>query len=271
MDIRQNFFISHATADKARYIQPLAERLTELKVTFWLDSLEMGWGDSLALKINQGLRDSRYVVICLSKAFMKRPWPEMELNTAFTMMQNQGGNKKVLPLILNNKDDILMHYPLIAGLVYREYENADTVAEQLANLVGSSDVPADYLHVVIESLHTGRLSNLQVPPRASIKWLAEQAKSGAGLKDSLDTGGFQPYRIRWVLVDANAESNWRAMDRGDKRHVRAIVSTQSGIKVADDDLKRLNDIGVYNDIVFHLYAVEDEHQDDICFAPPDLK
>jgi len=255
MEIKQDFFISHASADKSTFIQPLVKCLTDRGVTFWLDSLEIGWGDNVALKINKGLRESRYIVLCLSEAFIARPWAEAELNAAFTLQTNTG-QRKVLPLILNNKERIFEHYPLIAGLLWLEYANQPgKIADELAKLVEKRMVPDGLIHVIVESIHTGQLSNVNVSPRASVKWLAEQAKQGAGLKDSLDTGGFQPLEIRWVLVDVNAEAEWKEMDIWDKQSLLAIVKTNDGIRRSESYWDRLEHIGVYNNIVFHLYPV----------------
>jgi hypothetical protein len=272
MEMRQDFFISHASDDKSIYVQPLAESLTKRQVTFWLDSYEIGWGDSLALKINEGLRESRHVLLCLSEAFLARPWPETELNAAFALKSDEGG-RKVLPLILNGKDRILAQYPLIAGLVFREYRDPETTAEELATLARNQDqaAPAGYVHVVVESVHTGHLSNLVVSPRSSIGWLTDKAKSGAGLHDSLETGGFQRFAIRWVLVDVNAEDRWKAMDKSERQSIHAIVNTGNGIQIAASERTRLADIGVYNDVVFHLYAVEDIQRNDdddggVCYS-----
>lgn len=258
MKIKQDYFISHANEDKSIYIQPLAECLIERGVTFWLDSLDISWGDSLALKVNEGLSESRYIILCLSKAFLARPWPEAELNAAFTLQTNTR-QKKVLPLILNSKERILQRYPLIAGLVYREYaEDPQKIADALAKLAKKRTVPDGFIHVMIESTHTGHLSNLVVSPRASVSWLAEQAKQAAGLKDYLDTGGPQ-FPVRWVLVDANADTGWEAVLEAVNYRIErmlAIVKTDDGIKFSMlFDQHRLEDIGVYNDIVFHLYAV----------------
>lgn len=237
-------------------------------MTFWLDSIEVGWGDSLALRINAGLRECQHVLLCLSKAFLSRPWPEAELNAAFTMLTS-GGNKKVLPLILNNKELVLKEYPLIAGLVYREYSSGpEKLASELSSMIEHRTAPKGFLHVIVESAHTGRLSNIVVSPRASVQWLIEKAKQGAGLKDCLDTGGFEPFRIRWVLVDTKAESEWKSLDRRTRKRIHAIVRPDIDILISSSKRDRLKDIGVYNDIIFHLYAVEDVDDDYGVFYSP---
>jgi hypothetical protein len=256
METKQDFFISHASADNPTYIQPLAECLTQRKVTYWLDSYQMSWGDSLALKVNAGLRDSRHVVLCLSEAFLSRPWPETELNSAFAI-KLEDESRKVLPLILNNKERILNQYPLIAGLIYREYSSPEAIADDLASLVSIHAVPEGHIRVIIESIHTGHLSNIIVSPHASVDFLSDKAKRGTGLRESLDTGGFKQFFIRWVLVDVNAEEDWKIMDRQDQQKIHAIVKTESGIRIASHGRQRLSDLGIYRDMIFHLYAVED--------------
>lgn len=205
----QSLFISHTSTDKEDYVLPLAEALTLRKVTFWLDANEVGWGDSVALKINQALRDTHYVLLCLSKNFLQRPWPEAEMNAALTM-QNNKGIKKVLPLILNSKKAVLKTYPIIAGLAYREIRaGVDHIADELASLVGKKESNEGKVRIVIESVNTGQLSNLLLSPRASIGWLAERARICAGLRYSINVGRGIPleFHIRWVLVDSEAEKN----------------------------------------------------------------
>lgn len=89
----QDLFVSHASADKLQYVQPLADAMTKRQITFWLDSVDIVWGDSVPLRVNEGLRRSRYVLLCLSRNYLDRPWPEAELASALAI-QNQMGQKR---------------------------------------------------------------------------------------------------------------------------------------------------------------------------------
>lgn len=269
MDFKQDYFISHASEDKSNYIIPLANALSDRNITYWLDSINLKWGDPLALSINDGLRESRHVIICLSEAFLSRPWPEAELNSAFSATLNLN-NKKILPLILNCKDKIVEQYPLIGGLAYREYSHGvDKIADELKTISSKSVSHDDSLHIIIESVHTGRISNLLVPPRSSIKWLAALAIQRTGLKESLDTGGFMSYPIRWVLVDQKTEDYWKNLSRREKMSIQALVMSNDGIKISTEERDRLQDLGVCNDTVFHLYAVENfDDKFNICYCMP---
>ena len=261
----QGLFISHAGADKAQYVQPLADRLVQRDVSFWLDNLEISWGDSIPLRINQGLRRSRYVLVCLSEHFLRRPWPEAEIASALAI-QNDTGQKRVLPLILNSRDLVLKQYPLLAALSYREYqEPPDALVDELATLVKGTATPPGQLHVKVESVHTGQLCNIYVSPKASVRWLADHAQKGLGVSECADTGAYERFKVRWVLVDARAEKAWRKLPRSRQRQLRAVVEGDQAPRLSVDDRDRLEDIGLYDGIVFHLYAIEDEDYD-----PPTL-
>ncbi len=261
MEKAQDLFISHAGKDKEQYVVPLAQALTVHGVSFWLDNVEIEWGDSVTMKINEGLRTSRYVLLCLSKNFLGRHWPEGEM-AAVLAIQNTNGKKRALPLILNAKDEILEAYPILSALAYREFRfGPDKLAAELANLVSDQRKPEGLLQVIVESVHTGQLCNLMVSPRVSVNWLANKAKAGLSLRDEADTGAFVPFRIRWVLVDVNAETDWLAMPRHEKRPIQAMVKTGVGIKYSYDETDRLEELDIYDGIVFHLYALEDERYD----------
>jgi hypothetical protein len=260
MEEIQTLFISHASADKQDYILPLATALTSRKVTFWLDNNDLGWGDSVALKINIGLRDSRYILLCLSNNFLARPWPESEMNAALSM-QNEKGAKRVLPLILNSKEAVLKSYPILSGLVYREFNRGiNSIADELAILAGKPQPNEGKIQIIIESVHTGQLSYLSVSPRVSIKWLTETARIGLGLQDYADIGSFIKFGIRWILVDAKAEELWKTFSRAKIRGVDAIIKTDTGVNISRNETDKLEDLGIYDGIIFHMCAVEVEHK-----------
>lgn len=254
----QDLFISHAGPDKPRYVQPLANCLASRKITFWLDSVEIGWGDSVPLKVNEGLRQSRYVLLCLSKDFLQRPWPEAELASALSV-QNANGQKRVLPLILNSKELVLQAYPLLVSLSYKEYPaSPDSLADEIAAFVHSAGKASGHINIVIESVHTGKLCNIDVSPRVSLRWLADQAQNGLGVSDRADTGAYEPFRVKWVLVDTKVENEWSRLPRWKQRELSAIVAGPDGPKFCTTDRARLDQIEVADGTIFHLYAIEDE-------------
>jgi hypothetical protein len=260
---RQDIFISHASADKPQFVYPLTDALSARDVTFWLDDAEIGWGDSIAGRINEGLRTSQFALLCLSQNFLRRPWPEAEMS-AVLGIQNSSGIKTVLPLILNSKDDVLRQYPLLAGLAYREFSHGpDKLAVEIAGIVESKSKDADEVAVTVEGVHTGKLCHLRVPRRASVQWLATKAQSSLEVEEAFRVGPFAEFRIRWVLVDVKAEDEWLRMSRRRQRMIRALVASGNETRTAQSGRDRLEEIDVVDGTVFHLYAIEDED-----FPPP---
>ena len=69
------------------------------------------------------------------------------------------------------------------------------------------------------------------------------------------------FRVRWVLVDQRAEDEWSVLPRGKKRKVHAMVKAGDKIKTSHRERDRLADLGIYDGIVFHMYAIEDEQHE----------
>jgi hypothetical protein len=253
----QDLFISHANADKQRYVTPLAEALKTRDVSYYLDNESSKWGDSFVANINDWFKNSRYTLVCLSQNFLSRQWTNTELEVALAE-RNEPARKKLLPLILNSKGEIFEALPIIKTLIYREFDaGVNSIADDLAQLVkgeGSEDAP---LRVTIESKHTGRMSYLKASPRESVAWLAQRARQSAGVKEEVDAGMAFTFKIRWVLVDKNAESAWHRLSVDEQLKVRAVVKSAEKIKVSyvfNED--RLEDLGVTDNVVFYLYGVD---------------
>jgi hypothetical protein len=73
-------FISHASEDKELVARPLSSYLQRAGIKVWLDENELTIGDSLREKIDEGLAQSRFGIVILSKHFLAKEWPQRELN-----------------------------------------------------------------------------------------------------------------------------------------------------------------------------------------------
>ncbi len=89
-------FISHASEDKDAIARPLAEALRTKGLRVWYDEFSLTVGDSLRKKIDQGLANSRFGIVILSRHFFEKHWPEQELNGLAT--REVGGEKVILPV-----------------------------------------------------------------------------------------------------------------------------------------------------------------------------
>ena len=91
-------FLSHSSKNK-----PLARRLgNDLKLygaKVWIDEAEIKIGDSLIDKISEGLEQTDYLVVLLSKASCASEWVKREVNIAMTK-EIQGKKVIVLPCLI---------------------------------------------------------------------------------------------------------------------------------------------------------------------------
>ena len=96
-------FISHATEDKERFVIPFATKLLASGVDAWVDQWEMRPGDSLVTKIfEEGIGNSEYFIIVLSKTSVNKKWVREELNNSF--VQSLENKLKLIPVRIDDCD-----------------------------------------------------------------------------------------------------------------------------------------------------------------------
>lgn len=115
-DIR-DVFISHAGEDKEAVARPLAEALKRLGLSVWFDEYELLVGDRLSTTIDRGLATSRFGVVIISPAFMRKPWPQREL-AALVARETSEGETVILPVWHEvSKEQVLAFSPPLADVV----------------------------------------------------------------------------------------------------------------------------------------------------------
>lgn len=96
MDKKWDVFISHSSEDKDTIVRELATQLDNLGVKVWYDEFSLKIGDSLTQKIDQGLIDSNYGIVIISKAFLNKKWPDYEYRSLLSKESNF--KKVILPI-----------------------------------------------------------------------------------------------------------------------------------------------------------------------------
>jgi hypothetical protein len=91
-----DIFVSHASEDKEDFARPLAEGLQARGLKVWFDEFTLTIGDSLRRSIDRGLSHSRFGVVVISHAFLRKDWPQKELDGL--VAREVGGVKVILPV-----------------------------------------------------------------------------------------------------------------------------------------------------------------------------
>lgn len=94
-------FVSHASADKERFVLPFAEKLRAAGINAWVDQWEMLPGDSVIEKIwEEGLKACDAFVVVLSEESLSSRWVQEELNSGF--VKRIQDRTRLIPVRLDN-------------------------------------------------------------------------------------------------------------------------------------------------------------------------
>ena len=126
--------MAHASEDKGTVVRPLADALRSEGLVVWYDEFELKIGDSLRRKIDHGLAKSRVGIVVLSRSFIRRGWPNYELDGIVTRAVD--GNQVLLPIWHDiSKDEVIEYSPSLADKVARS-TSTHSVMEIAAEIAG---------------------------------------------------------------------------------------------------------------------------------------
>ncbi|AKB47719.1 hypothetical protein MSKOL_1942 [Methanosarcina sp. Kolksee] len=97
-------FICHSSKDKP-IVDSLIKDLKKKSVTYWVDKEQINFGDPVTQKIEEGLKNSKYVVPCLSKNFTISGWTRAEYGSILNREFSSKSKRIIIPLKLDNCED----------------------------------------------------------------------------------------------------------------------------------------------------------------------
>lgn len=129
-------FISHASEDKDGVARPLALALRNRGLSVWYDEFELKIGDSLRRKIDTGLARSNFGIVIISRYFIKKGWPNYELDGLVT--RSVSGEQVLLPIWNDiTKQEVIDYSPSLADKLARNTatNTIDEIADEIADLI----------------------------------------------------------------------------------------------------------------------------------------
>jgi len=88
-------YLAHASEDK-HIAKPMAEELMGLGIEVWYDNWEIGYGDSLRRKMEEGLGSCTHFVVLLTETSIKKSWVNEEIDAG--LMNAVEGTAKFIGL-----------------------------------------------------------------------------------------------------------------------------------------------------------------------------
>lgn len=95
-------FVSHSVQDKT-VARAIAERLHRVGIRVWLDEWEIQPGDPIDLKVEQGLQQSRILLLLMSAAAFDSEWAKLERHTAL-FRDPADERRRFIPIRLDNSE-----------------------------------------------------------------------------------------------------------------------------------------------------------------------
>ena len=107
---KYDVFLSHSSKDK-KTVTELAERLKKDGLKVWLDDWIIKPGDSIPIKIEEGLQTSRVLLLCMSQNAIDSEWVTLERHTIL-FRDPTNKDRRFLPILLAECEipDMLKQY-----------------------------------------------------------------------------------------------------------------------------------------------------------------
>lgn len=131
-EVSPRVFLSHASEDKA-FVRKLALILHHNGIDTFLDEWEIGLGESIRRKIEEGLRDCTHFVFVLSPASVHKEWVNLEVDAAFVRKVAQ--QQKFFPILYRLPPENLP--PLVAGMSWLAIDDSLEAAWRLIGEIHS--------------------------------------------------------------------------------------------------------------------------------------
>lgn len=138
-------FLSYSSEDRD-LAEHVAEALQAAGVETWWDRWEIGAGDSIVQKINEGLGDCTHFIVLLSPNSINKPWVQTEIDAGF--IRKVSGDAKFIPLRSELPADQLppllrpLHSPALSDMPEKEIDQLVSDIFELAKKPKLGKMPA---------------------------------------------------------------------------------------------------------------------------------
>lgn len=162
-------FLSHTSKDKD-FARRLAQDLRTAGVPVWYDEWELKVGDSLQRKIEEGIRQSGYLAVVISRHSVNSAWVQRELGAALAK-ELEARDVFVLPLLISHVEvPLLLRDRLYADFRGDYTEGLKRLLDRCGQTPASLPPP--------------------LPRQPAVLWIDNDAEFLGGYADALTGSGF---------------------------------------------------------------------------------
>jgi hypothetical protein len=126
--MKNKVFLSYAYTDR-HWVEQFARTLEKKGVDVWFDTHEIGLGEDIREKLQEGLRSSNILIIILSSNSAKSPSIFFEIGAAVA------DNKRIIPVVIGDIGQENLPLPIIKYHYLRE-NSPVKAGEEIAKALG---------------------------------------------------------------------------------------------------------------------------------------
>lgn len=209
---RFDVFLSHNAQDKPR-VRRLAERLKQAGLRVWFDEWNVRSGDIIALKVDEGLEQSRVLLLCISPNALASGWVALERSTAIHRDPSNGA-RRFIPLLLADCElpDTLRRYKYVDFREEAEAAFSEVLTACRPKMTGDQPPSPDQKArpTVVEGL-SGKKPASKQPPKGEEEPKATRRKPLAVLERQ-----FKAHATFVHAVRISSDGKWLASCSTDK-------------------------------------------------------
>jgi hypothetical protein len=167
----RQIFICHASEDKATIVDPIVQAFEKANISVWYDKKDILLGESIPATISDGLSNSRYVLVVLSKNFINKSFAQEELYNAI-FKQASSGTLHVLPVLVADSDEeskiILEKFSLLSNRRHVKWSgHAHEIVSEVLKVISPNQIvrvchiSSEYPHHILGGLgiHVKKLTD----------------------------------------------------------------------------------------------------------------
>ena len=132
-------FLSHAQGD-SELIAQVTKSFRQAGISYWIDEEQVTFGDRVVQKIEDGLRDSRFVVVALSEALGESGYSRSEYSPILFREFTGETSRRVIPLSLDGSDSERAVPLLLSEKMRADLTKKDSF-ESFIEFIKKSDAP----------------------------------------------------------------------------------------------------------------------------------
>lgn len=144
MNSSKDIFISYSTMD-SEVVLEFVSKLENSGITYWLDAMDIGWGENIVDRVFAGIQSSKYVVVFVSENSLKSQWVRNEITTAFKR-EMEGNSFKILPILTCSADSFFKIFPYLTVKKFLVLDRIENIVNELISILRGTPARSFTLH-----------------------------------------------------------------------------------------------------------------------------